>query len=290
MNSTLGTHRFNRGLILFVAAIATAIILVYDYLYYFWPLPDYWNQLFMDLLTVLLAGAATTVGIFLTRQFDRGEAPRRVWFWFTVGWCAWFTGELVGTGYDLLNISTYPDFTLFDACWIAGYFFFGLSLYNQYRLIYSGDKRYSASFYFAVVAIMLVITLGLTQLAIQAGLGEGKDWFAVYLAVLYPVCDVVEGIAAIWLSLLFGRGRWGRPWWSLIAFAVADSISILYWLGGLNNLPEKTQEYLNLFSDTAYNAGYVILLLSFLSLFLLLSHPPAPTTQTSQTANEFPGD
>jgi hypothetical protein len=288
MNLASGNRKISRGLIISIAAIALVILVVYDYLYHFWPLPEYWNQLSMDLLTVVLAGAATAAGILLIRQFDPGEAPRRVWLWFTLGWCAWLMGELVSTGYDVFNISTIPDFALYDACWLAGYFFFGLSLYHQYRLIYSGEKRYNVIFYFVLAFVMLLVTLGLTQLAIRAGLGEGKSWLSVYLAVLYPVCDVIIGLAAIWLSLLFGRGRWGRPWWSLISFAVADSINILGWLGGLKNLSSTSQEYLGLFSDTAYNAGYVIALLALLSLYLYLHNPPAPVAHPESPVDMLP--
>jgi hypothetical protein len=272
-----------------LTALAAVVILgVYDYIYQYAPLPEYWNQVALDLLTASLAGAATVVGVFLIRQFDRGEAPRRVWLWFTMGWGAWFAGELIGAGYDLLAVATYPDFAIYDVCWIAGYFCFGLSLYYQYRLIYSGEKKFNPLFYFGLVAIILLATLGFTQLAIRAGLGEGKSWLAVYLAVLYPVCDVVEGLAAIWLSLLFGRGRWGRPWWSLIAFAVADSIGILRWLGGLDNFSQSTQDYFSLFADTAYNIGYVIVLLAFLSLYFLANNPPSAAAPLENSADALP--
>ena len=68
-------------------------------------------------------------------------------------------------------------------------------------------------YYVLVIAVVLLATLGLTQWALAAGLGEGMSWFALYLAVFYPVCDLVVGLAALWLAFLFGRGAWGRPWW-----------------------------------------------------------------------------
>ena len=60
--------------------------------------------------------------------------------------------------------------------------------------------------YFIPVAVLiLLITAGFTQIAIHRGLGEEWSWAGVYLAVFYPVCDLLQGAAALWLSVLFGR-------------------------------------------------------------------------------------
>jgi hypothetical protein len=91
----------------------------------------------------------------------------------------------------------------------------------------------------------------------------------VYLAVFYPVCDLLQGAAALWLSVLFGRGRWGRPWWALICFAIADTITTWFWLGGGANLPEGMQKLLYLFSDTFYIGGYLLVALAFLGNYRL---------------------
>jgi hypothetical protein len=120
----------------------------------------------------------------------------------------------------------------------------------------------------------LAITFGLTKLTMAAGLGEGISWLALYLAVLYPVFDLTEGGAAVWLSSLFGRGVWGRPWWGLIAFAVADSINIFFWVGENEWLPEPAVAILDLFSNTVYVLGYMLTAIAFLVTYNLIRYGP----------------
>jgi len=61
------------------------------------------------------------------------------------------------------------------------------------------------------------------------------------------------------------RGYLGRPWWGLIAFAVADGINIFFWIGGYNWLSDQVYYSLDLFSNVAYVAGYLITALAFLA-------------------------
>jgi len=89
-----------------------------------------------------------------------------------------------------------------------------------------------------LVALALLLTALLTNLAVGTGLGEGYAWIVLFITVLYPVFDAVEGLGAIRLSLLFGRGQWSRPWWGLILFALSDSINSFNWLGGY---PARTE-------------------------------------------------
>jgi hypothetical protein len=130
------------------------------------------------------------------------------------------------------------------------------------------------------VVVALLASLGFTLWARNAGLGEDMSWFALYLAVFYPVCDIVEGVCAIWLAFVFGRGNWGRPWWALIVFAFADAINIFLWIGGYNILPEKWTNFLDPLSSTIYNGGYLVVMLGFLVILLLnfWSAPPLRVT------------
>lgn len=257
-----------RPVYLWIAGTFSAILLIlYGWVYYFEPLTpvsDYLNDKVGDALTLLPAVTAALLGTLLTRQFKPSEPPYRIWLTFTVGWWFWVGGELLGMVYDYFYwYVNYPEFTWIDLCWVMGYIFFGLSLYYQFRLIYSKSRR--SWQYPGFVALAGVIALGLTQWALAAGLGEGYSWPAVYLAVLYPVFDVFEGGAALWLFFLFGRGYLGRPWWGLIAFAFADSINIYSWMGGFDNVPENIYYAFDLFSALAYMAGYLITALAFLS-------------------------
>jgi hypothetical protein len=255
------------------AVVAGMWLAVFGWLYWYepiknlsFPLSDYWNDKAWDVMTLVAAFAAAMLGMRLTRHFKRSEPPHRIWFIFTLGWWAWVVGELLGFVYDYYYWYTdYPEFTFIDLFWILGYMFFGLSLYYQFRLIYSYKRGRKTPLYLSLIALALLLALALTQLALAAGLGEGYSWAALYLAVVYPVFDLFEGAAALWLFFLFGRGYLGRPWWGLIAFAVADAINIFFWMGGYNWMPEQTYLALDLFSNIAYLAGYLITALAFLA-------------------------
>lgn len=250
--------------------IALLVLVIYAWIYYFEPLTpifDYWNDKVLDVITLIPAVAAAILGLRLTRHFLPSEPPHRVWFTFMLGWWAWVAGELLGFVYDYFYwYVDYPEFTLIDICWLAGYVLFGLSLYYQFRLIYLHKHGHKTALYLSYIALALLLTLGLTQLALGAGLGEGYSWWALYLAVIYPVFDLFQGAAALWLFLLFGSGYMGRPWWGLIAFTVTDAISIFFWMGGDRFLSEQAYYIVDLFAGVVYVAGYMITALAFLSV------------------------
>ena len=255
---------------------AAVLLLLFVWIYHFAPIADeFWNGQVIYYIIIVASLAAAISGTLLTRQFEKGEPPRRVWLTFTLGWWAWALGELTDLVYSFVY-ADYPEFTLIDACWVLGYLFFGLSLYHQFRLIYDRKKKMGTAYYLPVAALILLITAGFTQLAIQRGLGEEWSWAGVYLAVFYPVCDLVQGAAALWLSLLFGRGRWGRPWWALICFAIADAISTWFWIGGGADLSQETRNLIWLFSDTVYLGGYLLAALAFLSAYRLQKSNTTP--------------
>ena len=265
--------------VIWSGAAAAAILIAYAYVFYYEPLSErfspYWNDKLIDILTLIPALAAGLLGTLLTLQFARDEPPRRVWFIFTLGWWWWVAGEIGGFVYDAIYyLVDYPELTFIDLCWLMGYFFFGLSLYYQVRLIYRTQENGKTVSYLVLIGFGLALTFGLTELALKAGLGEGISWLALYIAVLYPVFDITEGGAAVWLSFLFGRGVWGRPWWGLIAFAVADSINIFFWIGGEKWLSEQTVILLDTFSNTVYVMGYLLTAIAFLSMYNVIRYGP----------------
>jgi hypothetical protein len=117
-----------------------------------------------------------------------------------------------------------------------------------------------------------LVTAGLTNFAEKSGLGAGYTWIILFVTVLYPVFDLTEGTTAIWLSILFGRGQWSRPWWGLILFALADSIDTFYWLGGYDYIPVTAQSVLNFISVAAYPASYMVAGLALLSNYFILRY------------------
>jgi hypothetical protein len=275
------TKNRDSNIMMFVLLGSAVLMAITAYWNWFAPEADYWPQLVGDIITILPAVGAAIAGALLVRQFERGEKPRAIWFWFALGWWAWVVGEIVSLSYDVFSIP-YGDLSVYDIFWVAGYLCFGLSLFFQYRSIYSDQKQFGLWYFGAVVVFILLATLGFTEWALVGGLGEGISFFALYLAVFYPVCDLAAGVTAVWLAFLFGRGTWGRPWWSLIVFAIADGINIFLWIGGDRILPEKVALFLDPLSSTIYNLGYVAAMLGFLFILALNFWPALGSTHEGE--------
>jgi len=266
--------------IMYVLLASAVLMAVTIYWNWFAPQADYWPQLVGDIITILPAVAAAVAGTLLLRQFERDEKPRAVWFWFAMGWWAWVVGEVCSTGYDVFKIP-YGDLSVYDIFWTVGYLCFGLSLFYQYRNIYTTQTKVARAAFLGGVAAVLLVTLGFTQWALAAGLGEGMSWFALFLAVFYPVCDLLAGVAALWLAFQFGRGTWGRPWWGLIVFAIADGINIFLWIGGDKLLPQNVANFLDPLASTIYNGGYVAAMLGFFFILSLNFWPSVPADEAA---------
>lgn len=255
------------------ATVAGIVLVFYGLIYWFEPvasLPipfaDYWDDKVGDVILLLAALAAATLGLRMTRNYQPSEPPHRVWLFFTLGWWSWVGGELLGFVYDYFYwYVDYPEVTVMDIFWSLGYLFIGLSLFHQFRLIYGYKQKQKIHLYIAIVALGLLVTFGLTQWAIGAGLGEGYSWGAMYLAFIYPVFDLVEGLAALWLFFLFKRGWLGRPWWGLLAFAIADGLDTFNWMGGFDWMPLNLYNLESLFSTLVYLSAYMIAALAFLA-------------------------
>ena len=246
-----------------------------------------------QLYSALILGASLITAILstlLTTQFKRDEPPFLVWLMFTIGWWAWAAAE---ASIMVLNyiwwFNSWPDITIIDIFYTVGYLFFMLALFFQFRIIYGRERKIGLLYYFIIVTLTLLATLGVTQLALKAGLGADRSWISVYQALFYPVGDLAIGLAAVWLSILFGRGTWGRPWWGLIGFAVADGINIFIWIGGdtlLKNLfanGAKILETIDLFSITVYTASYLFVAIAFLMNYNLIKYGPAIRRKHSDT-------
>ena len=235
-------------------------------------LSPYWNDKLIDVFVLTPAVIAAVAGTLLTSQFEKGEIPYHIWQAFTIGLWFWVAGEIGGAVNDALYwYTTYPEFGLVDLFWLMGYFFLGLSLYYQLRLVYGGNKG-RRRLYLGIVALALMVAAGLATLAAKSGLGQGFAWIILFITMLYPVFDLTEGATAIWLSFLFKRGQWSRPWWGLILFALADSIDTFYWLGGYGTIPVAAQNILNFISMVAYPASYMVAALALLSNYFILRY------------------
>lgn len=236
-------------------------------------LSPFWNDKLLDILIFIPAIGAAIAGTLVVRQFEMGETPYRIWQAFSIGLWFWVAGELSGMVYDAIYwYVTYPDFRVTDIFWLLGYFFLGLSLYYQLRLVYGAQNKTGRRLYLGLFVLALLITAGLTNVAAKSGLGGESAWIILFISVLYPVFDLTEGAIAIWLSFLFGRGQWSRPWWGLILFALADSINTFYWLGGYDRIPVMAQTTLDVISLVMYPASYMVAGLALLSNYFILRY------------------
>ncbi|MBI5952251.1 MAG: hypothetical protein HY865_11385 [Chloroflexi bacterium] len=260
-----------------VAVAFVILLILIVWAYYAQPLSEvlspFWNNNLVDVLVLIPAVIAATAGTLCAGQFEKGEIPYRIWQAFAIGLWLWVAGEVSGMIYDAIYWDgTYPDFRVVDLFWLSGYIFLGLSLYYQVRSVYGGKNKRQRRLYLGIVAVALLIAAGLTNLAEKAGLGEGYDWIILFITVLYPVFDLTEGGTAIWLSFLFGRGQWSRPWWGLILFAMADGIETFYWLGGYDYIPTVAQNVLDFIAVAAYPAGYMVAGLALLASYFILRY------------------
>ena len=235
--------------------------------------PQPWADNVIDCLIILAAIPAPGFGLLLTRQFTSSEPQRRIWLFFAIGWFCWVLGEVTGFVYSQIY-ATLPDITLTDLFWVAGYIFFGIAIYYQYVLIYVrgniyGGVRSARMGFVSAVLHTLLLPFIIAVILRQAGFNDQSTFMSTYLNVLYPTCDLVVGIAALWFSLIFRRGVLGRPWLGLLLFAVSDGISGWYWLGGQRLLTPGTDTALSVMTDLLYIGGYLFTALACLSIYLV---------------------
>ncbi len=232
-----------------------------------------WSESLYGYLVLIPAICAAVAGTLLTGQFEKGEAPRRIWLAFSAGlWC-WVAGEIAGTVFSSIYSETILKFHIVDVFWLLGYFFLGLSLYYQVSLVYGGRKKQGMALYLGLFTLALLIAAALAGKTANAVVQDGDDsWFGMFLTVLYPLLDLTEGAIAIWLSFLFGRGQWSRPWWGLILFALTDGIDAFYWMGGYEKIPLIGQSALDVISLITYPASYMVAGLALLANYFMLRY------------------
>lgn len=268
------------GLLLIVYAVLD--MASYEYLEALMPLSQPWTVPLIYTLILIASIFAAGAGLALTHQFEPHEPPRRIWLFFSLGWFCWVLGEAAGFVYRAV-FEEKPQITFMDLCWVVGYVFFAMALFLQFRLIYGRGRKFGRYHFAAIFAGILALAAVIAAFARWRGFGEDKIWLNLYLIALYPVCDLVIGAAAVWLSLLFGRGRWSRPWWGLIAFFFADGIYTWYGLGGYRILTPAADAWLSLATDIFYIGGYLIVGLACLSLFLT-QRSFAPSSKKTTTS------
>jgi hypothetical protein len=244
------------------------------------PLAQPWTNPVVYAMILAASIFAAATGLILARQFARGEEPRRIWLFFALGWCCWVLGE--GLGFFYRAMAEAPEVSLMDLCWTIGYTFFAIVFFLQYRQIYDREKKFHRWHFLMILAGLLLGSAVIAAFVRRHGFGQEMSWLNLYLTIFYPVCDICIGLAAVWLSFVFGRGRWSRPWWGLIAFFFADGIYTWYGLGGWKILSPAADTWLSLFTDVLYISGYLIVGIGFLSMLLLQKYGVPPLQRTSK--------
>ena len=231
----------------------------------------FWDGQFFNYITLVPALGAALAGSLVTRQFTKGERPYRIWMAFSLGMRFWFVGEISVIVFDFFPSGIVsPDFQLVDVFWLLGYFSLGLSLTLQLFSAYGVQQRRGLYIYAGMVVFAVLLASLLTEIVRK---GESEDsWSFLFVTLLYPVLDVLAGGTAIWLSLLFGRGRWSRPWWGLILFAITDAIDAFYWSGGYDLVSAAAQNTLDFISLVTYPASYMTAGLALLANYFILRY------------------
>lgn len=238
----------------------------------FKPFPGYWSDQTLHLIIALTASITVIVGLGWVFSFELGEPPQRVWIAFLAACAVWMAGEFVTILYTFFY-PTPADFTWMDPFWMMGYFLFSLALYYQYTLIFgSGKGRW---IYLGILLLILVMSLSLTLLARQTGFAEADiSTWVLFVAISYPLTDIVLGIAALRLLLLFRQGQLSLPWRGLVAFALGDTLNIVLWIGGQRFLDKALSDFLYLVSDVFYILGYMLIAWGFLTLLRMVYPGP----------------
>lgn len=230
-----------------------------------------WAETVIYAMIILAALLAAVLAARVWRLFQPDDPPRRVWSWFTLGLWFWAVAEVIW--YILHQLyEELPDVNLVDIFWVGAYLSFALAVYEQYRQIHPQAVR-RIRLAGLLLGVLTLLAVQFLNLRLRQSL-QTQGWTLIgsYLAVLYPVSDLVIGLAAFNLVRMYGAGLWGRAWWGLIAFAVSDGITSWYYLGGNALLSEQADLYLSLFTDLLYYGAYLIFVLACVSRDQLMRH------------------
>jgi hypothetical protein len=233
----------------------------------------FWSGVLFTYISLVSAIGAAIIATMVTRQFTKGEPPYRTWMAFSIGMWFWVLGELSIVNENFFSSHALsPYFQLVDVFWLLGYFFLGLSLYSQLLAVYGVRQSRNIYWWYAVMVAAAIFITALLTMVVRSRNPQGDSWLFLFVTLLYPVLDVLEGGTAIWVSLLFGRGQWSRPWWGLILFAITDGIDAFYWSGGYELMPVLIRQSLDFISLIIYPASYMVAGLALLANYFILRY------------------
>ena len=257
------------------AVVIILLTAAYALLYQFQPLPAEWNNAILNFSFAVAAGAGALAATLTWKQFQPGEAPRRIWGFFALGLWGWASAETIWAIYAML-LEEVPDVTLADIPWVGSFGFFAIAFLLQFRLIFATQPRQERKWLGGAVGGVLLAALVGTWLLRTLGGETEQTWPETYLAVFYPFADLALALAAIKLGQVFGRGMWGRAWMGLLVMVGSDLLYSFLTFSGLYAQSASNGNPLSLTADTLYFDAYLLLALACYTQYLLLRHgPPA---------------
>lgn len=249
-----------KRLILYAGIYSVLMLTVYCMVYFFEPFSEVGNLILLNGLTVLAALACALLVLRVVLFYERGEPPRRVWVPFAIALWMWAAAELVWSFYNIFW-GEVPNFSFADVPWAGSYIFFTIALSRQFRLLqFNRSQRPSW-----IAAIAWVFVLGLS-LAITHWAG---DPFEAAVQYFYPIADFAIGIAALFLVFFFRRGLLARPWLSLFAFVVSDSLYVWTTISGVYEWVTRAG-WMTFLADILYLLAYLFVTWGILSQYLVL--------------------
>lgn len=248
--------------------VAFLFLVLYIIIYWGEPFSEVWNQILTDAFLVVASSFAATLATMIWNHYDRTDAPRRVWRWFAVGLWLWAVAELTW-GYLNVTQGEVPE-GISDVFWISAYFFFGLALLLQYRILARPSQRELWSRVLVAALFLLALFLLIYHLLTSGVNAQSKLGAAINS--FYPAADLILVFVALWLASNFAGGAFSRPWLGLLAFSVADLLYAWLEISGLYSWSVSQANLLSTISDITYLAAYLVLGLGVLSHWVFLRY------------------
>ena len=195
--------------------------------------------------------------------YEKDESPRKVWKNLTIACWLWCAGE-VFWGIYILILGEAP-MGIFDVCWMVGFIFFTLALYDQYSMVAPSKKILHRNVAIGAWIVALLLPLPVVFFT-------SNPTFKTYLDYFYPFADLAVGIVGSLLIFTFRGGAMMRPWLGLVVFGITDFLYAWAEQTGVYAWSVENGNLLSLIVDSSYLAAYLILALGFIAQWTLLRY------------------
>ena len=240
-----------------------------------------WNDLWLNLITVIAAFLSAVAATAVARSFQKSEPALKIWWFFSFGlWC-WFLSEVIWMVY-VLESGDVPSPSIADLSWVVGYVAFSVAFLHQHRILYKPAFWKRTLLVGGIWLLVLVFTLLITWMTANFDIRSIK--MGGLVEIFYPVADLVIALIALFFISTFGRGAMMRPWLGLLIFALADGIYAWLINTGLYTYTAWGGNAVSIIADTIYMAAYLVLTMGLLAYLLLIGYGPAAFQNRSSQA------